>query len=520
MASTTKQKDYDSFYNPITGKQVFMQDVWLDKLKNNPLGALGFEYDDSDYFFNMATGAGWGIERKDVGEAIQYYLTYGEMPSMDELERLTGRTIFNKDAEDRYYNITHDVQIFLKKNGIDDSQLKAATEENRNIKNQGYDVQYTDNGFVYKNNAGKAIDIDTVRKEIASGESPASKKTLTNDTTTIKLPDGSTTSLESLGAHKDNNNFFGSFKSLFEKGDDFKFNNALRTNISDDMVTAAANYYFSTGEHISLEKLKTLFPTAKLNDSNVSIINEDVDLIASKAGVDTESLYYEKADIREDLKNGTSDIYWDGYTVSIDNVPESDTDTGTGTGTSTSTPKEEAMAEFENNPYYTDVWSLQPGTTGYSIYNNLTNAERNAALSNMQLADAQYQNAAMQQAATVKSITDQVRSERMAKLRAGMNEAQIANQDMQMMMSNINAMNDQMNAMNYSNLQAQQQYNLAQDTAYREYLTNAQAMNQTAAAHYAAQSGDATYAANWLKNNPGKVLYYDKATGQYKSKDE
>lgn len=126
----------------------------------------------------------------------------------------------------------------------------------------------------------------------------------------------------------------------------------------------------------------------------------------------------------------------------------------------------------------------------------------------------------MQQAAAVKNITDQVRAERMAKLRAGMNEAQIANQDMQVMMSNINALNEQMNAMNYNTLQAQQQYNLAQDTAYKEYLNQAQAMNQTGAAYYAAQSGDAAYYANWLKNNPGMTLYYDKATGQYKTTTE
>ena len=170
-------------------------------------------------------------------------------------------------------------------------------------------------------------------------------------------------------------------------------------------------------------------------------------------------------------------------------------------GETPETPKNDALKQFEEtNKYYTDIWSLQPGTTGYSIYNNLTNAERNAAQSAMQLADAQYQQASMQQAATVKSIVDQVRSERMAKLRAGMNEAQIANDDMRMMMSNINAMNDQMNAMNYANLQAQQQYNLAQDTAYKEYLTNAQAMNQSGAAYYTAQSGDPyTQALNYMK---------------------
>lgn len=190
-----------------------------------------------------------------------------------------------------------------------------------------------------------------------------------------------------------------------------------------------------------------------------------------------------------------------------DNKPK----TGTGSTTTTKEPTDEGIVlEEENvtpsytedayNQYYKDIWSLDPGTAGYSIYNNLANAERNAAQSAMALADAQYQNAAMQQAATVKNITDQVRAERMAKLRAGMNEAQIANQDMQMMMANINALNDQMNAMNYNTLQAQQQYNLAQDTAYKEYLNNAQAMNQSAAAYYAAQTSDpVTQALEYMK---------------------
>ena len=162
-----------------------------------------------------------------------------------------------------------------------------------------------------------------------------------------------------------------------------------------------------------------------------------------------------------------------------------------------------SYAEDAYNQYYKDIWSLDPGTAGYSIYTNLANAERNAAQSAMALADAQYQNAAMQQAATVKNITDQVRAERMAKLRAGMNEAQIANQDMQMMMSNINALNEQMNAMNYNTLQAQQQYNLAQDTAYKEYLNQAQAMNQTGAAYYAAQTSDPVTQALEYMNRTG-----------------
>lgn len=158
------------------------------------------------------------------------------------------------------------------------------------------------------------------------------------------------------------------------------------------------------------------------------------------------------------------------------------------------TPTEDEQLSAQEdafNKYYNDVYSLEEGTTGYDMYQNLADAERRAAVSNMQLADAQLQSAAMQQAATVKNITDQVRAERMARLRAGMSEAQIANQDMQSMMTNINALNQQTNEMNLARLQAQQQYELAQDTAYQQYLTQTSTMGQTAAAMAASDAGDA-----------------------------
>ena len=142
------------------------------------------------------------------------------------------------------------------------------------------------------------------------------------------------------------------------------------------------------------------------------------------------------------------------------------------------------------NEYYRDIYSTEAGTTGGDIYNRMVTAEQNAARANMTLADAQMQQAAMQQASTVKALTDQVKAERMAKLRAGMSESQIANQDMQMMMTNINALNQQANEMNYARLQAQQQYNLSQDTAYQQWLDNANVMGQTGAAYAASDAGD------------------------------
>lgn len=146
--------------------------------------------------------------------------------------------------------------------------------------------------------------------------------------------------------------------------------------------------------------------------------------------------------------------------------------------------------EAAYNSYWNELYSLQDGTLGSQMLDNFTTAEQNAAMSNMQLAEAQYQQAAMDQAAVVKSITDQVRAERMAKLRAGMNEAQIANQDMQLMINNMNTLNTQMNTMNQNRLAAQQQYNLAQDTAYQQYLETAAGLGQVGAAYAASDAGD------------------------------
>lgn len=147
--------------------------------------------------------------------------------------------------------------------------------------------------------------------------------------------------------------------------------------------------------------------------------------------------------------------------------------------------------ESAYNSYYRDLYSLEDGTLGADMLDRYTVAEQNAAVSNMQLAEAQYQQAAMQQAEVVKSITDQVKAERMARLRAGMSESQIANQDMQMMINNMNTLNQQTVTMNQNRLAAQQQYNLAQDTAYQQYINSATGLGSVNAAMAASDAGDA-----------------------------
>jgi hypothetical protein len=143
------------------------------------------------------------------------------------------------------------------------------------------------------------------------------------------------------------------------------------------------------------------------------------------------------------------------------------------------------------NEYYRDVYSLDPGTGGAEMLGRLEQSYANQAQQAATMADVGFQQAALQQASTVKAITDQVRSERMARLRAGMSESQIANQDMQMLMANVNTLNQNAAMLNDQRLQAQIGMNTAQDQAYMDFLNQANARGQVATGMAASDAGDA-----------------------------
>jgi hypothetical protein len=142
------------------------------------------------------------------------------------------------------------------------------------------------------------------------------------------------------------------------------------------------------------------------------------------------------------------------------------------------------------NQYYSDLYSLEPGTSGAQMLSRLEQSYANQAEQAAVMADVGFQQAAMQQAQTVKQITDQVRSERMARLRAGMSEAQIANQDMQMLLTNVNTLNQNAQMLNDQRLQAQIGINTAQDTAYQDFLAQANQRGQVATGMAASDAGD------------------------------
>lgn len=235
-------------------------------------------------------------------------------------------------------------------------------------------------------------------------------------------------------------------------GAGYKFDNFLRTSRNTD-VYYAIQYMLDNGGDVDSEELRTYIESVTGNPvakSEMSEIISDANTFFRQEGIDVSTL-----------------------------------------GAMSAEEQAQAAQNAAFNSYYQDLYSLDEGTLGAEMLNNLAMAEQNAAMSNMQLADAQYQQAAMQQAEAVKAITDQVRAERMSRLRAGMSESQIANQDMQMMLNNMNTLNQQANTMNANRLAAQQQYDLAQDTAYQQYLANATGLGSVGAAMAASDAGDA-----------------------------
>jgi hypothetical protein len=158
------------------------------------------------------------------------------------------------------------------------------------------------------------------------------------------------------------------------------------------------------------------------------------------------------------------------------------------TGASVSTTDDGQASAF--NAYYDDVYSLREGTSGAQMLGRLEDAYTNQARQAATMADVGFQQAALQQASTVKAITDQVRNERMERLRAGMSESQIANQDMQMLMTNVNALNENAAMLNQQRLQAQIGMNTAQDQAYMDFLNQANARGQIATGMAASDAGD------------------------------
>lgn len=142
------------------------------------------------------------------------------------------------------------------------------------------------------------------------------------------------------------------------------------------------------------------------------------------------------------------------------------------------------------NMYYNDLYSREKGTLGRDILdNNISLYEKEAQNAGI-LADTSVQSQAMAQAQGIKQVTDSLRSERMAQLRAGMSESQLADRELSMLMSSVNQFSGQAQVANQDALTAQLGASTARENAFNDYIAQTTALGQNASANYAGQVGD------------------------------
>lgn len=155
------------------------------------------------------------------------------------------------------------------------------------------------------------------------------------------------------------------------------------------------------------------------------------------------------------------------------------------------------------NAYYNNLYSLEPGTSGAQMLGRMESAYATQAANELSYLDLQQREAALGQARVVQQITDQIRSERMQRLRAGMSEAQIANQDMQMLMSNIASLNERDAMLQKERMGARMNAASARDQAYMAWLEQANQRGQVGAAMYASDTANPSWVTDqeMLKRN-------------------
>jgi|LSQX01.1.fsa_nt_gb hypothetical protein len=181
--------------------------------------------------------------------------------------------------------------------------------------------------------------------------------------------------------------------------------------------------------------------------------------------------------------------------------------------------EDEGSVNFDNllDDYYNDVYSMQEGTLGQRVVDNKAKLLEQQARNQQIIAETNLQNQALQQAQTVKQITDSLKSERLAKLRAGMNPTQLADQDMQILLSNVQALNQQVMDTNQMRMESMLNQNTAYESAMAEYLGNADTIGQVATGMTAAGASNAVlqteqamntlYGANWRNLPNANALY-------------
>ena len=186
----------------------------------------------------------------------------------------------------------------------------------------------------------------------------------------------------------------------------------------------------------------------------------------------------------------------------------------------------EQLKEQAYNQYYKDLYSQKEGTLGKQVLDNNISLYEKEANNAEVLANTGLQAQAMTQAQAVKQATDAVRSERMAQLRAGMSESQLADRELQMLMGSVNQMSQQAQIASQEATAAQLASNTARENAFNDYITQTTALGQNAAANYASEVGDSYALAAKIKRDAdatGQAITWEealrRATGTPKATD-
>lgn len=147
------------------------------------------------------------------------------------------------------------------------------------------------------------------------------------------------------------------------------------------------------------------------------------------------------------------------------------------------------------NQYYNDLFSRNEGTLGKEILdNNISLFEKEAENMGI-LAESSLQNQAIAQAQGIRQVTDAIRNERMAQLRAGMSESQLADRELQMLMGSVNNFSNQAQVASQERLAAGLGATTAREQAFNQYIDQTTALGQNATANYASEVGDLYYKA-------------------------
>ena len=131
------------------------------------------------------------------------------------------------------------------------------------------------------------------------------------------------------------------------------------------------------------------------------------------------------------------------------------------------------------NAYYNDIMAYdQEGTLGNKMLENQVSLKTGEANNAAMLAEANLQSQALGQAQSVRDVVNSLKSERMSQLRAGMNQAQLADRELQMLVGTSGQLAQQNQMARQDAVAADLGQNTAYETAFNDYITQAQALGQ------------------------------------------